>query len=104
VPEPAPTTRASSSNFCGTDSWLKLITGSIISAFARPWCRSHTVPSACAHECTAPRSFWNATAPIIDAIIMSARASRLSGSRTAVSSERAAMRVPSSAMPSHIGW
>ena len=32
--------------------------------------------SACAHECTAPRSFWNAIAPIIELISMSPRASR----------------------------
>ena len=77
---------------------------SIISALARPWCRSQTVPSACAHEWTAPRSFWNAIAPIIELIIMSARACRLPGSRTAVASARAAMRVPSRAMPSQSGW
>jgi hypothetical protein len=65
---------------------------------------SHTAPSACAHECTAPRSFWNAIAPIIEAIIMLLRAWMLRGSFTAVSSAAAAMRVPSSAMPSHSGW
>ena len=80
------------------------MTGSSISALARPWCRSHTAPSACAHECTAPRSFWNAIAPIIDDIIMSARACRLRPSFTAAASARAPMRTPSSAMPSHSGW
>jgi hypothetical protein len=43
-------------------------------------------------------------APIMDDIIMSLRAFRLVGSFTAVSSAAAAMRVPSSAMPSHSGW
>ena len=35
---------------------------------------------------------------------MSLRALMLAGSRTARTSERAAMRAPSSAMPSHSGW
>ena len=65
---------------------------------------STTVPSAWAHECTAPRSFWKAMAPISDDIIMSERACRFFGSFTAVSSACAAMRAPSSAMPSHSGW
>ena len=105
APPPAtPHTCASSSNFAGTASKFQASTVSIISAFARPWCRSHTAPSAWAHECTAPRSFWNAIAPIIEAIIMSLRACRFVGSATAAASERAAMRVPSSAMPSHSGW
>ncbi len=64
---------------------------------------SATVDSACAHECTAPRSFWNAMAPIIELISMSERACRLLPSRTAMGSARAAMRTPSSAMPSHRG-
>jgi hypothetical protein len=98
-----PTTWASSSNLAGAAARFQARTVSIISALARPWCRSQTVPSACAHEWTAPRSFWNAIAPIIELIIMSARACRLPGSRTAVTSARAAMRVPSRAMPSQSG-
>ena len=96
-------TCASSSNLSGTASWFQASTVSIISALASPWCRSHTAPSAWAQECTAPRSFWKAIAPIIEAIIMSERASMLPGSCTALRSERAAMRAPSSAMPSHSG-
>ena len=101
---PAPQTRASSAIFSAAASALKRITWSIMMPLASPWCMSTTVPSACAQECTAPRSFWKAMAPIIEDIIMSARAARLPGSRTAVASARAAMREPSSAMPSHSGW
>ena len=99
-----PATRASSAIFAVAAGRLKRITWSIITPLARPWCRSATVDSACAHEWTAPRSFWNAIAPIIELISMSARAARSAPSRTATGSARAAMRTPSSAMPSHSGW
>src|SRR6218665_902296 len=95
---------ASRSNLSGAASRFQAMTVSSISALARPWCRSQTAPSACAHECTAPRSFWKAMAPIMEAIIMSLRASKSPGSLTAVYNAAAAMRVPSSAMPSHSGW
>ncbi len=68
---PAPQTRASSANLSAAAGALKRITWSIMMPLARPWCMSSTVPSACAQECTAPRSFWKAIAPIIEAIIMS---------------------------------
>jgi hypothetical protein len=97
-------TWASSSNLAGTAARFQASTVSIIRALASPWCRSHTAPSAWAQECTAPRSFWKAMAPIMEAIIMSLRACRLVGCWTAVSRAAAAMRVPSSAMPSHSGW
>ena len=78
-------------------------------------CRSSTRwPGRGACRITAPRawrtsaprgSFWNAIAPIIDAIIMSLRACRFAGSATAVGKRaRGDARVPSSAMPSHSGW
>ena len=67
---------------------LKRITWSIMMPFARPWCRSATVDSACAHEWTAPRSFWNAIAPIIELISMSPRALMSRPLRTAIGSAR----------------
>ena len=81
---PAPHTRASSAIFASAASRLKRITWSIMMPLASPWCMSTTVPSACAHEWTAPRSFWKAMAPIIDAIIMSDRALMSRGLETAV--------------------
>ena len=108
APPPAllftPTTCAISSNLAGTTSRFQSSTVSIINALASPWCMSTTAPSACAQACTEPRSFWKAMAPIIELIIMSARACRFAGSLTAVTSARAPTRKPSSAMPSHSGW
>src|SRR5512143_672299 len=104
-PAPAtPATRASSAIFAGAADALKRITWSIMMPFASPWCRSATVDSACAQLWTAPRSFWNAIAPIIELISMSLRACRSWPSRTASGSARAAMRTPSSAIPSQSGW
>ena len=60
--------------------------------------------SAWAHECTRPRPFWKAMAPIIEAIIMSLRAWMSPGASTQRGSARAASRSPSRAMPSQIGW
>ena len=51
-----------------------------------------------------PRPFWNAMAPIMDAIIISERASRSRGDSMHRGSARAARRRPSRAMPSQIGW
>ena len=69
-------TCASSASLSVAAGRLKRITWSIMMPLARPWCMSATVDSACAHECTAPRSFWNAIAPIIELISMSERAAR----------------------------
>ncbi len=69
-----PATRASSAIFAVAAGRLKRITWSIMMPLASPWWRSATVDSACAHECTAPRSFWKAMAPIIELISMSLRA------------------------------
>ena len=69
-----PATRASSAIFAVAADRLKRITWSIMIPLARPWWRSATVDSACAQECTAPRSFWKAIAPIIELISMSLRA------------------------------
>ena len=76
-----PATRASSAILAVAADRLKRITWSIMMPLASPWCRSATVDSAWAHECTAPRSFWKAIAPIIELISMSLRACRLRPSR-----------------------
>jgi hypothetical protein len=52
----------------------------------------------------APSPFWKAIAPSIAAIIMSVRACRFPGSRTATGSDRAARRTASSATASASGW
>ena len=46
-------------------------------------------PSACAQECTAPRSFWNAIAPIIELIIMSRARLQVAPARAPRSAARA---------------
>ena len=97
-------TCASSASLSVAADRLKRITWSIMMPLARPWCMSLTVDSAWAQECTAPRSFWKAMAPIIELISMSERAARSRPCFTAMGSARAAMRTPSSAMPSHSGW
>ena len=52
----------------------------------------------------APSPFWNAVAPIADATSIFPRASRSVPSRTAVGSASLTSRMPSTAMPSAIGW
>ena len=84
-----PATCASSASLSVAAGRLKRITWSIMMPLARPWCRSATVDSACAHECTAPRSFWNAIAPIIELISMSERAARSLAVRAPRSAARA---------------
>ena len=75
-----------------------------MTALARPWCRSATVPSAWAVECTTPSPFWKAMAPIIE--LMQHGAPRLEvvgvghGPGQVLAAPR---RRPSRAMPSQIG-
>ena len=91
-------------------AWFQASTVSIISALASPWCRSHTVPSACAQEWTAPRSFWNAIAPIIELVVdLGARRSffpqraALTAGRGGVSRSRCG-RTPGGRPRSRPGW
>src|SRR6266540_4180451 len=60
--------------------------------------------SGCASECVAPRSFWNATAPMAAATSIFPRASRSAPFRKARGNASTMRWMPSNATPSHKGW